>query len=572
VSEAAELLGILLEHLALTALPGVAAVLVAHRRGVKSVPLLLCIALAASGLTAFGVFWAYYADPTIGKVAAWLLLLGSIELAVWSWLRARPDPRLLRELATPLALWALGSAFVVFLGFVHGGAGSPTETSALRFSHPLPGDNYIPQVYGDWFYAHGHGGNPPIFPGGWLSSDRPPLQIGYVLAQRPFGWTGNGLHYEMIGIVVQQLWIVGLWALLLAARAGRVTRALAMATVLLSPLAIVNGFYVWPKLLPAAMLLAASALVLTPLWSEVRRSAWGAALLASLLALAMLGHGASAFAVVPLLFVAAVRGLPSWRWVGIAVLVGMVLLGSWSAYQRYADPPGNRLAKWMLAGVTEIDSRSSGEAIADSYREAGFGGALHNKGQNVVEIVGGGPAVTQIGDALDALGSGELDSAVRQIRVAFFFYLLPSLGLLLVAPIAMALAWCRRRGDPREWSFALLCWGVALLGCAVWALVLFGNAPARTIVHQGSYLLPILAVCAAVAGLRASFPRFAVGLLIVNAILMLALYAPALDPPQGSSYSAIAILLTLVALAGFVAVALRGGASPSSGDGGVSVA
>jgi hypothetical protein len=554
VSEAGELLGILAEHLALTALPGIAAVLVANWRGVKSVPLLLCIALAASGLTAFGVFWAYYASPTIGKAAAWLLLLGSIELAVWSWLRARPDPRLLRQLATPLALWALGSAFIVFLGFAHGGADTPLVTAATRFSHQLPGDNYIPQFYADWYYEHGHAGTPPVFPGDWLSSDRPPLQVGYVLAQRPFGWTSNGLHYEMIGVVAQQLWIVGLWALLLAARLGRLTRALAMVTVLVSAVGIVNGFFVWPKLLPAAMLLAAAALVLTPLWDEVRRRAWGAALLASLLALAMLGHGSSAFAVVPLLLVAAFRGLPDWRWIGVGALVGVALLGSWSAYQRYADPPGNRLVKWMIAGVPEIDDRSSGEAIVDSYREAGFGGTLHNKGQNVVAIVGGGPAVSQLGDAADAVGSGKLSDAVRELRAIFFFSLLPSLGLLLIAPIAMALAWRRRRGDPSDWSFSLLCWGVFLLGCAVWALAIFGNPAARTVIHQGSYLLPILAMCAAVAGLRASFPRFATALLCANAILTLALYAPAFDPPPGTSYSVPVILLAFAALAGFVAI------------------
>jgi hypothetical protein len=552
-----ELLGILAEHLALTALPGIAIVLAGVHRGVRSVPLLLCLALAASGVTAMGVFWAYYADPTFGKVVAFVLVLGSIEVAVWSWLRGRPDPRLLRELLTPLALWMLGSAFLVFLGFAHGGTDSPLAIASTRFSHQLPGDSYIPQFYADWFYEHGHGGTPPVFPGEWLSSDRPPLQIGYVLAQRPFGWTSNGLHYEMIGIVVQQLWIVGLWALLLAARVGRLTRALAMVTVLVSDIAIVNGFYIWPKLLPAAMLLAAAALLLTPLWAEVRRSLWGAALVAALLALAMLGHGSSAFAVVPLILIAAFRALPGWRWIGVAALVGVVLVGSWSAYQSYGDPPGNRLTKWMLAGVVEIDDRSSTEAIVDSYREAGFGGALHNKAENVVAIVGGGPVLTQLGDALDAAGSGELETAVRQVRTIFFFNLLPSLGLLLIAPLAMALAWRRRRGDPLDWSFSLLCWAVVLLGCLVWALALFGSLPARAVIHQGSYLVPILAICAAAAGLRASFPRFATGFLIFNALAMLALYAPSFDPPEGSSYSLLAILIAAGALAGFVAVAVR---------------
>ena len=82
----------------------------------------------------------------------------------------------------------------------------------------------------------------------------------------------------MVSVVLQQLWIVGLWALLLAMRVRKVTRALVMVTVLVSDLALLNGFFVWPKLLPAAMLLAAAALIVTPLWGELRRSRWGAVL------------------------------------------------------------------------------------------------------------------------------------------------------------------------------------------------------------------------------------------------------------------------------------------------------
>ena len=125
---------------------------------------------------------------------------------------------------------------------------------------------------------------------------------------------------------------------------------MAMVLVVVSDLAIVNGFFVWPKLLPAAMLLAAAALVMTPLWDELRRSLWAAALVAALCGVAMLGHGGSAFGIVPLARVAAYRGLPSRRWIGVGLAVGIVLMAPWSAFQKYADPPGNRVVKWTLAG------------------------------------------------------------------------------------------------------------------------------------------------------------------------------------------------------------------------------
>ncbi|HET7506806.1 MAG TPA: hypothetical protein VFJ53_00460, partial [Solirubrobacterales bacterium] len=490
----------------------------------------------------------------LGQTVSFFIVFASVAVTGWCLYDGGIDRALLGQLATPLALWALGSAFLVFLGFLHGGTEQPLATATTRFSPPLPSDSYIPQFFSDWFYAHGHNGTPPVFPGEWLSSDRPPLQVGYALFERTFGWDESGLHYEVMGVVLQQLWIVGLWALLLAAGVGRVTRALVVGTVLVSGLAILNGFFVWPKLLPAAMLLAAAALVLTPLWEDVRKRLWAAALVAALCGLAMMGHGSSVFGVIPLALIAAFRGMPSWRWVGVAVLVGIAVLAPWSAYQKYGDPPGNRLVKWTLAGVVKIDDRSTGEAIVDAYDEAGFGGALHYKVENFRMMVGGAEAVEGFESRVD---EGGLDHFVMAVRTVNFFNLVPSLGLLLLGPIAMAIAWRRGRHEPRDWSFALACLAAFLIGAVAWGLLVIGSEADRTAIHIGSYLVPILGICACVAGLRAAFPRFAVYYLGFAALLSLALYVPALEPPAGTVYSRGAALLAAASLVGFAFVLLR---------------
>jgi hypothetical protein len=552
-----ELLWILPVQLVLTALPGVAAALLAARQGLRSVPLLLATALAATGAVAMLAFWAYYQSHELGQTFAFFAIFGSVALCVWAPWGGAIERGLLRRLATPLALWALGSAFLVFLGFVHGGTADPLGTSSTRFSGLLPADNFLPLSFSDWFFAHGHNGAPPHGVGDWLASDRPPLQIGFTLLQRTFVWDDHALHYQVLGVVLQQLWIVGLWALLVAGRAGRVTRAAAMATVLVSDIAIVNGFFVWPKLLPAAMLLAAAALVLTPLWEQVRRSIWGAALLATLLGLAMMGHGASVFGILPLLAIAAWRGLPSWRWLGVAVLAAALVMVPWSAYQHYGEPPGNRLTKWFLGGAVEVDDRGVGEAIVDGYREAGFGGTLHKKGQNFVAIFGGKAMADNIETSIEAAEAGDFENVVRPTRATFFFDLVPSLGLLLVAIAAMGVGYRRRGRDPAEWRLALACLTVFGLGAVIWALVQFGGATAQTVIHQGSYLLPLLGICGAAVGVRAVYPRFALWLLGVNFVLMLVIYVPAFEPPPDSSFQPLLALIAALSLAAFILVALR---------------
>ena len=216
-------------------------------------------------------------------------------------------------------------------------------------------------------------------------------------------------------------------------------------------------------------------------------------------------------------------------------------------------------------GVTEIDSRSSSEAIRDAYGEAGLGGVLHNKAENFITMVGGGPMVTFAKAAVEAAGSGELGLALREVRTILFFYLLPSLGLLLGAPFAMLIGRRRAHLRPIEWSFAMTCLALVGLGALIWGLLLFGTEPDRASIQDGSLLLPVLALCGCVAGLRATFPRFANWLVGVSAALMLAIYVPSTDPIPGSAFSAIGALLAAASIVGFGLVAFRAGAARQDG-------
>jgi hypothetical protein len=554
-----DLLWILALHLLLTALPGAAAALGLARRGVRSVAILLVAGMAATGVVAMLAFWLYFAAPEIGKTFSYLVLFGSVLAVGWLLWERQIDGALLRRLAVPTGLWALGTYFLVFLGFAHGGEVNPLGTAATRFWVGLPSDNAIPIFFAEWFYAHGHQTPVAVFGGEWLSSDRPPLQVGYTLWQLPFFGHSRDLHYQALGVGLQQLWIIAAWALLDAARASRVTRGLVMITVLVSDVAIVNGFFVWPKMLPAAMLLGVAALVLTPLWNDVRRSYWGAALIAALVGLAMMGHGGSVFGFIPLVIVGAWRGLPNWRWLGVAVLVGLLFMAPWSAYQKWVDPPGNRLLKYMLAGEPEINETGTLESIENAYSRAGIGGALHYKAENYITMFGGGPMVEALHRAVDDVGEANWSGFVDELRIVLFFELFPSLGLLLIVPIVMALARSRGRLRKAEWDLSLLLWAALAIGAFFWGLIMFGDPAGLTVMHAGSFALPLFGFIAAVVGLRAVYPRFAIWYSGIAAALMLALYVPDNRPLEGGEtvWSVLAIVTAALALALFLFVAFR---------------
>jgi len=556
-------------QLALTAAPGVAAVLLGLRLGARREPVLLALALAASGLGAMLTFWVYYANQGVGGPCAYALFFGSFAVGVWSWREASRHRDLLRRLSVPLGLWALGSLFVIFFGFLHGGTQAAAETAATRFSTQptqFGTDNFIPLFFSEWMFA-GHPGPPPVFPPDWLFSDRPPLQVAYILTQHIFGWDTMTLHYELLGVMLQQLWIVGMWALLRAAGVSSRTRALAMVAALLSEVAIVNAFFVWPKLMGAAFLLAALALVASPRPGVLREQPWTVVLIGALVGLAFLSHGTSLFGVVPIAALGLWRGLPGWRWLAAGATAFLILVLPWIAYQHYGDPPGNRLLKWHLAGVVQIDDRGVLEATRDEYGRVGLGGALENKLDNFLEMAGGdfappnldrlphGDVVAETGDVIGGLAEGRFGAAASKVRETMHWHLLWSPGLLLLAlPLIAFGRWRNRQPDDEDWRFARLCLLFVAIGAFAWGLIMFGNGVARTYVSTGTLAMPLLMIVGLVAGLRATYPRWAGWLVAADVLAVLVVYTPTLTTPHGG-YWGFAAFGTLGALAGFLALA-----------------
>lgn len=545
-------------HLFATALPCAAAATFARNRGVAGALTLIAIAVAAGGVFAYATFWAFFAARELGIALSVAVPLASLTYMA----RFMPDLRSpeepLRRLGQPLALWIFGSIFILALGFLHGGSEAAVGMSSTRFGAQLPSDNDIPRFFALQFF-HGAPLNPPSpFPGDWLSSDRPPLQIGYVLTQMGLGIGPDGLSYQVHAVILQQTWIVGLWALLTAGGLSSRTRALALIAALVTDITIVHGFFVWPKLLPATFLLLALALVISPQWRKHHRDSRMAVLVATLLGLALLGHGGSVFGILPILLLAAFRGIPNLGWIGIAFLTGLLFVGTWTVYQRAVDPPGDRLVKWHLGGQVEVTEKSPIPAIIEGYREVGVGGAIDNKLDNLDVVIGVSWVRQLVPELSNAVSAGNARAAIEQIRSIRFFSTLPAMGFLLLAPIIMLFGIGKRRPQlaRNEWRFALTCLGLALIGTLIWTLLVFGGPFAGTSIHVGSLILPLLMIAGAVAGMMSVAPRLGIAVVLINAFTVLALYIPSFTPPEGTSYSPIAAILVVAGLAGFVASAL----------------
>ncbi len=462
--------------MALFALPACAADRWLARRGVTDERVRLAAPLALAGVLGYVAFFVYFLHPELGRAFAVAVPVASAAYLVRS--RREPRPARIPSNLRLLALLGFGiGLFYLALLYLPDLSRPPEAQSQVRFLYEFPMDSNLPLLLGDRLYA-GESPKPFLPEAGWLSSDRPPLQAGLYLLVRPWLTVFSqapGLGYQCVGTLAQLCWLPALW---LVGRRLELDRARLMALLGLAAatgLLLFNSTYVWPKLLAGGYVLIAALLWLD---RSAPRPPAIAALAATCAALGWLAHGAAAFSLLPLgLLLLLPRLFPGWRNVLAAALVFAVLSAPWTAYQKFYDPPANRLMKWHLAGVIPIDSRTTWEAIRDAYSGLPPGMLLANKRANFGTLING-----SFLSAVDVF-----TTAAYPRKVDEFFYVFRSLGVLNLAWILAPAAWLLRRRLPPRFGLQASVLGWTALTLAFWTLALFN--PASTILHSSSYAM-----------------------------------------------------------------------------------
>jgi hypothetical protein len=476
---------------------------------------------SALALAGYGLFWIWFFSKTAGSFASWGLLMGGGGWGAWKLARkGKPGAGLQPWLMAAIIGSVYAAMLFAFPSHTWGGS------AAHRFSASMPGDNDLPGGLAGRLIS---GESPRGFAGDWLSSDRPPLQSGWILIFWPLMRTlGFNLSTAAgaAGMWLQLLWVPALWAL--AESTGLGNRKSAAVAFGAAPLGFLlfNTVYVWPKLAAAGFALGGAAIVLRGISSPSERSLRLRRQIAAglMLGLGLLCHGGAAFAVLALMIV--MLCWPGQRRNALAVAATVLLLMlPWVAYQHFYDPPGNRLLKWFLAGVVPIDHRGFWEALADQYRNFGWRYALGARHDNLA-MQGSG----------EWLAMPEFSSSQGRRALETTYYL-RSCGWLLPAGI-FAWVWLalRRGWDAKLRSQIIGRWALWILSAwLVWLALMFSPGFARA--HQGTYVIPLVLYGLLLVSLFAVWPRVAWAIVAVQAVYFFATWWPAAPGYLHSIYS-----------------------------------
>jgi hypothetical protein len=236
--------------------------------------------------------------------------------------------------------------------------------------------------------------------GDWLGSDRPPLQSGLIIIcyiiSRPLG-IGWDLSSFSSSVASNSLWVVGACAFVSSLQQRKALIYLALVPTALSGYIILNTTFTWPKALSAALLLGSLAISLN------KRSNHGMFMSMScvglLLGFSCLAHGSSFFAVPGIVVISQIsnkvntkeilaRPKDMLKRLSFLLLPFALIQIPWIIWQKAIDPPGNRLSKWHLAGVINIDDTTFFESLVSQYQQLSPWEIISYKAGNFMTLIG----------------------------------------------------------------------------------------------------------------------------------------------------------------------------------------
>lgn len=263
----------------------------------------------------------------------------------------------------------------------------------------------------------------------------------------------------------------------------RYAKLLILSVICFSSVCIVNTVFVWPKLVAGAALLF---ILLVVIYERDSVGKLPALLCCAILAaIAMLAHSGIVFAFPAVAIVCWLALKLGIKATFISFLLFLAIFSPWMLYQKHLDPPGNRLAKWHLAGQVDVNEDSLGESLVKAYNNQSHQEIVENKVSNFKyifhDLFNLDFAKSPIEFFRNPSSYSKYLEAVQS--KAFFHFFYSGNTLLLFAIIGLIIILLKRTTDHNKELIILL--GFVVIASVAWSFAMYENG--ATIIHQGPY-------------------------------------------------------------------------------------
>ncbi len=331
---------------------------------------------------------------------------------------------------------------------------------------PMPIDNWLQKFLADSVIEH----KIPWWIDGWQTSDRPPLQAGLHLIFSKVSDSNLSYLLESMGAQV----LVFIFIPLMIINIIRDTKYTYILSLLLffSGLSFINILFVWPKLF-SALYQAISFYLVFLVWAGYNKSLKLYIYYGLSSSFALLTHGGGVFYLLPLSFLLLLKSLNNIKKIFLGLISAITLYLPWILYQKFIDPPGNRLLKQHLAESVGLGDNNITviESIKIYYSNLAFNDWLDLKLTNLKKIFSGLYLYLN-----DILSFSIHDWQVSIFRYTDFYY-------LMFTTLFVILIFFIKFNSKNEKIFLKLLIYSFVLYISFWVLILTNY----TVLHLGAY-------------------------------------------------------------------------------------
>lgn len=298
----------------------------------------------------------------------------------------------------------------------------------------------------------------------------------------------------------------------------------------MSGVVIVNSYFTWPKLLGTGLALAALASLVDLAKSEIR-SARQQIICGLLIGFSLLAHTSHVFALIGFVLAMCLILITSKNrknnlqpLVSVLLTAGLVNI-TWSMFQNFFDPPGNRLAKWHLAGIKEINPDGVIQSIVQEYGQLTFSQWVSYKVQNFERMllpiwdpdnIAGTPTSISHSNLVAPWNFGESfsDYWITAGEVVLLIAIVPAIYWWVINLAFRRFFTSLHTINPQMKNlreFALLSLAI---GLSIWAILIF--LPGTTYVFHASLIFAVLPILVSVVTSAIELPALVcrVGLIV----------------------------------------------------------
>ena len=448
-------------------------------------------------------FWVFFLSTLIGQIIVFIFFIYSI-IFISIKRKFLFEYLISKEFLTPyILILIIGLIYIALIYNNNSGfnINNNIEYNIANSWHSLPIDNAIPRMFADKLFKDQSPKN--ILMGlDWTSSDRPPLQACFILFMKPLQTLlpfDNITKSYVSGIIFNLLWIPASWYFLCLFSINNRNKILLIATLSTTPFFLINSLYTWPKLGAAALTIG--GMVLLFINHKIDSKTYVISTL--LITLAWLSHGGILFTILPFVsYLILSKRFPSFKTCLSCLTIAIILASPWLIYQNFYDPPGNRLIKWHIAGVIDIDDRSFSQTLFDSYKSLSFTDFTNRVKSNLLTIFG------------NDLTNLHTFRSPSENRHSDFFYFVRPLIIPLIVYFLLTILKFPIHKNKTQLRIINIFSIVSILSLIFWSFIMF--IPNSTINHQGSYINNIILQLVTLIILLNSSNKFVCLILLYN--------------------------------------------------------